>query len=78
MRRRAALCARVLVDVGRAARAPLLGRVHAPGALAGRAAREARPLLLEAVELAQRQGFVELQGRADAALRALVIAMGGR
>ncbi|MDR7297486.1 tetratricopeptide (TPR) repeat protein [Pelomonas aquatica] len=34
----------------------------------GLPAQEARPLLLEAVELAQRQGFVELLGRADAAL----------
>lgn len=36
-----------------------------------RSAPEARPLLLEAVELAQRQGFAELLGRADAALRGL-------
>ena len=34
-------------------------------------AAEARPLLLEAVELAQRQGFAELLGQADAALCAL-------
>lgn len=36
-------------------------------------ASDARPLLLEAVELAQRQGFAELLGRADAALRALAL-----
>lgn len=35
-------------------------------------ARDARPLLLEAVELAQHQGFTELQGRADAALRGVL------
>jgi hypothetical protein len=34
----------------------------------GLPAHEAWPLLLEAVELAQRQGFAELLGRADAAL----------
>ena len=34
--------------------------------------QEARPLLLEAVELAQRQGFAELLTRADAALRGLL------
>ena len=36
---------------------------------AGLPVAEARPLLLEAVELSQRQGFAELQGRADTALR---------
>lgn len=37
----------------------------------GLSPREAQPLLLEAVELAQRQGFAELLGRADAALPSL-------
>ncbi|WP_457349803.1 AAA family ATPase [Roseateles sp. P5_D6] len=42
----------------------------------GLPARDARPLLLEAVELAQRQGFAELLSRADAALRGLAPVQG--
>lgn len=42
----------------------------------GLPARDARPLLLEAVELAQRQGFAELLNRADATLRALAPVQG--